>query len=210
MASPLMIGIAGHSGAGKSTLARCLALRLVGTAEAVLSLDSYYHDQRASGSDGSPPPDFDTPDAMDLDLLSAHLTQLSRSRTVHRPVYDFRTHRRSAQTVPLIPGPAIIVEGRLAFYREDLRSCFSTAIFVTVDEHTCLARRVVRDTRERGRTAISVTRQWQETVQPMFERYVAPTERYADVVVKGTQPLETMADEVLRHLHQRRWTSAAG
>ena len=105
MGVPYMIGIAGHSGAGKSTLARGLALRLVGTTDAVLSLDAYHH-PRPPARRTSVPLGFDEPGALDLDLLSEHLLELSRGVPVDRPSYDFHTHTRRPATVRVVPGPA--------------------------------------------------------------------------------------------------------
>lgn len=200
MSSPQVIGIAGNSGSGKTTLALYLARRLVGSEDAVVSLDAYYLDRRDRRASGGELLNFDIPDALDLDLLADHLRQLARGHPVERPLYDFRTHTRLPSTVRLVPGQTIIVEGRLALQREDVRMHFAPRVFVTADEETCFTRRLTRDIRERGRTEASVREQWQATVQPMFTRFVEPTRRFADLVVDGTQPVETMANAVLQHM----------
>lgn len=198
-----MIGIAGHSGSGKTTLARYLSQQLVGSDDAVLSLDAYYRDRGRGRADAGAPPDVDAPGALDLELLANHLGRLACGRVIDRPEYDFHTHTRRSATVRVVPTHTIIIEGRLAFHRADVRAHFATLVFVNADEDTCLERRLRRDTRERGRTASAVRRQWDLTVQPMFTRYVEPTRRYAHLVVDGTQPIEAMAHAVLDHVARR-------
>ena len=43
--------------------------------------------------------------------------------------------------------------------------------------------RIMRDVKERGRTRDSVIKQWRETVQPNYLKYVLPTKRYADIML---------------------------
>ena len=68
-------------------------------------------------------------------------------------------------------------------------------IFVETDSDTRLARRVVRDIRERGRSLDSVLYQYERFVKPgtnttliklsftAFEEYVQPLKRFADVII---------------------------
>lgn len=46
-----------------------------------------------------------------------------------------------------------------------------------------LARRLLRDVRERGRTMESVVEQYINTVKPMHEEFVEPSKKYADVII---------------------------
>ena len=61
----------------------------------------------------------------------------------------------------------------------------------------CFARRLERDTHERGRTRESVVRQYDETVRPMCAKFVLPTRAYADVVVRGDQDVEASLETIL-------------
>ena len=116
------------------------------------------------------------------------------------PTYDFRTHRRTAGTVTVRPAPYVLVEGLLALHWGAIRNLCATRVFIVIDEPLALARRIARDTRTRGRTEDSVRRQWSETVQPMYRRYVEPTRRYADLTVDGSRPVEVSVAEVLDHV----------
>ncbi len=64
----------------------------------------------------------------------------------------------------------------------------------------CLARRITRDTRDRGRDRSSVEEQYERTVLPMFRRHVAPTLAHADLIVPGDRPVEVGVRQVLEYL----------
>ena len=200
MEAPHLIGIAGPSGAGKTALARALARQLTGNVWAVVSLDAYYRDRSAIETKDRGKLNFDTPEALDVELLLVQLRQLAAGQVIKRPVYDFRRHMRTTRTERLVPGSVVVAEGLLALYTEDLRALFGTRVFIGADDETCLARRVVRDARDRGRGEAAVRLQWETTVRPMFERYVKPTRQYADLVLDGTVPLERNVTAVLQRL----------
>jgi uridine kinase len=44
-------------------------------------------------------------------------------------------------------------------------------------------RRLKRDVLERGRTMESVITQYENTVRPMFLKFIEPSKRYADIIV---------------------------
>jgi uridine kinase len=56
-------------------------------------------------------------------------------------------------------------------------------VFVDTDADLRLARRILRDVRERGRSMESVIDQYTTTVKPMHEEFVEPSKRYADVII---------------------------
>lgn len=200
---PHLIGIAGHSGAGKTTLARRLAERLAGTPDSVLPVDAYYRDRSGVPRTEWAELDLESPAAIELPLLLGQLRELAAGHAVERPVYDYSTHARRPETVPLTPAGTVIVEGRLALYWDAVRSLLDARVFIACDTDICLGRRVARDMRERGRTAAEVRERWRTSVQPLYLRYVEPTRRYADMVVDGEEPADEMAAAVLRGLEAR-------
>lgn len=200
---PYMIGIAGPSCSGKTELARRLARLLAATAPAVISLDAYYRDLSALPPEERARCNFDVPEALDRGLLAAHLRALSQGEGVDRPVYLFSTHTRAPQTEPIEPGAFVIVEGLFALYWKEIRELFDTKVFVTAEDAVCLSRRLSRDTRERGRSPESVLAQYTEAVRPMNERYVLPTQRFADVVAPGEGPLEESSAAVMAHFGRK-------
>lgn len=194
---PYLIGIAGPSCAGKTELTRLLALSL---SAAVLPLDCYYIDlshlplaQRAQHN-------FDHPDSLDDRLFRTHLKALAKGESIERPVYDFATHSRSTTTQQIRPGRFMLVEGLFVLFWDELRELLNTKVFVDLDDEQCLKRRVVRDVRERGRTPESVIAQFNRTVRPMAESYIRPTHGFADVVVRGDDPIEASVAAVMAHV----------
>jgi len=116
-------------------------------------------------------------------MLVEHVRTLKAGHPIERPVYDFKTHSRTRQTVPLQSQPIVIVEGILIFVEPDLRELFDVKIFVDTPPDIRFIRRLERDIHERGRTADSVIQQYQATVRPMHLEFVEPSKRYADVII---------------------------
>ena len=198
---PFLIGIGGPSCSGKSTLATHLARQLSGSS-AVLSLDAYYKDLSALSFDERARHNFDAPDALDWPLVEEHLNALAQGHAVERPEYDFTTHSRRDTRTAVPRADFILVEGLLALYAENIRALLNLRIYVDAPDAVCLARRIARDTLERGRTRESVLRQYGDFVRPMAERYVRPTRVFADLLINGTAPIdvEPLLAEIRRRL----------
>ena len=188
---PVLIGLAGPSCSGKSSLARGLQRALNGAAR-ILPLDAYYRDLSHLSRADRDRFNFDAPDALDHELLHLHLRTLAAGRAIDRPIYRFEDHLRAPETARLEPGEWLIVEGLFALYWERLCRLMSRRVFTTVDDSVCLARRVQRDSQERGRTVSSVEVQYEEFVRPMFERFVRPTLVRAELILDGTQPVQDL------------------
>jgi uridine kinase len=176
----LVVGIAGGTGAGKTTLAHLLAEALGHVI--VLDLDSYYLDRSGLSRESRDRLNFDEPGAFDVSLLMEHLRQLRDGRPVQKPRYSFEHHTRcGAETVR--PAPIVLVEGLFALWWEELRSLFDLKVFLDIPPDLRVMRRLKRDVESRGRTAASVLRQYEATVRPMHDLYVAPTRAHADLVL---------------------------
>jgi uridine kinase len=186
---PFLIGVAGPSGAGKSELARLLATRLP-FPSALISLDSYYRALSHLSFEERVKCNFDHPDSLDWDLIHSDVVRLAAGQPVDEPVYLFDKHARACATRRVEPAPYVIVEGLFALYDERVRALLDARIYVGAPDEVCLARRIARDTVERGRTRESVLDQYTRTVRPMAERFVIPTQRFADLIVSGLNPLE--------------------
>jgi len=92
-------------------------------------------------------------------------------------------HNRLEASVKVIPAKVLIVEGILIFENKKLRDLMDIKVFVDTDADIRLARRILRDVRERGRSMESVVGQYIATVKPMHEEFVEPSKKYADVII---------------------------
>ena len=185
MQRPYFIGIAGGSCSGKTTVARELVARLGPDQTGRISLDSYYRGLPRATPEDIACYNFDDPQALDHDLLVTHLRLLSQGRAADIPVYDFTTHKRTEHTRRIDPVRYIIIEGLFPLYWDDVRLFLGTKVFIDARHETCLSRRLERDTTERGRPREEVIRRYREMAQPMFEKYIQPSRRFADVTVDG-------------------------
>jgi uridine kinase len=197
---PILIGIAGPSGSGKTELARRLQAKLQGAV--LLSLDSYYLCRGHLSPAERCLCNFDDPALLDWALIDEQVAALSTGATIYHPVYCFEEHIRLAETVLVAPPPYLIVEGIFALHDAALRSLFHCSFYVTAPDEVCLARRIERDVQYRGRTGESVIEQYEATVRPMAQLYVLPTERFADLSVSGTQPIDSSVSASLRFIHR--------
>lgn len=191
--APHAIGIAGPSGSGKTTLALLLAARVPGGG-VVVALDAYYRDQRGVPDDAI---NVDVPEALDHVLLLDQVHALTAGEPVRQPVYDYARHARLPHTRTVQPAPYVIVEGLFALYWPEVRAAMTTSIFLALDHERCLARRVARDMRERGRSPGAVRLQYERTVRPMYDLHVHPTRAHAGLVLDATRPIEDLAENVL-------------
>lgn len=193
-----MLGIAGCSGSGKTTLARELANQLDAT---LFPLDLYYRDLSQFPLDSRHKRNFDHPDSLESELIVEHVRALAKGETIQRPVYDFKTHSRVAGEFEEIePKGVVIVEGILALHYTELVRCYDFSIYVNAPHDVCLARRIHRDMRERGRTEESVREQFEAAAWPMAELYVVPSATLASVTVEGTDSLDWSVQQILDRL----------
>jgi uridine kinase len=191
---PYLVGIAGGSGSGKTALAAAVVDALRPTTAARLPLDAYYRDRR-----GVPPVErdglnFDVPEALDLPLFVRDLQALRRGRPVRPPRYCFTTHRRLGRADVVAPADVVLVEGILVLHDARTRALLDLRLYLDAPASLRLARRVTRDTRERGRTAESVMAQCRTCTLPAHREYVEPTKDWADVVLVNVGRLDPVAE----------------
>ena len=184
MENILVIGIAGGSGSGKTTLMNNIVKRFEDNIT-VLSHDSYYRRHDDMTYEERCELNYDEPGALETDLMVQHLDQLRRGEAIDCPVYDFTIHNRSDETQRIEPRKVIIVEGILIFENEELRNLMDIRIFVDTD-------------------ADSVLMQYQQTVKPMYEKYVEPSKKNAHILVpeggKNAVALDLIENLIAKHI----------
>jgi uridine kinase len=183
MNPPFVLGIAGGSGSGKTTISRAILDALPPGSGILLEQDHYYRAQPDLPFEQRERVNYDHPDALETDLLIAHLDALRSGRAIIRPTYDFASHDRSPDGLRLAPAPVVVVEGILVLADERLRQRFDAKVFVDTDADIRLMRRIRRDLEQRGRTFAQVRKQYYDTVRPMHLAFVEPSKRFADVIL---------------------------
>ena len=93
---------AGPSSSGKTTTTKKIALRLAekGITFLELNLDNYYFDLELHPKDEFGDYDFETPQALDIELINHHIKDLLDGKEIQMPYYDFKTGKRSQKTTP--------------------------------------------------------------------------------------------------------------
>lgn len=180
---PVLIGVAGGTGSGKTSVTRAISENLGEDSILIIEQDAYYKDQSDKSFEERLKTNYDHPLAFDTDLLIDHLQKLLRYEPINKPVYDYKTHTRSKEVIPLQPKDVIILEGILVLEDKRLRDLMDIKLYVDTDADLRIIRRILRDTKERGRTLDSVINQYISVVRPMHNQFVEPTKRYADIII---------------------------
>jgi uridine kinase len=215
--------IAGPSSSGKTTFSRRLAVQLLalGLSPFALELDNFFVDREKTplGQDGKF--DFEALEALDLDLLGKDLSHLIAGEAVQLPKYNFKAGKReTGETVQLGPEHIIIMEGihgldpRLVpgpVAERAFRIYVSALTQLNLDRHnrvsttdTRLIRRIVRDTFERGYTAVQTISRW-ESVRRGEKEYIFPYQENADAMFNSAlvyelSALKPLAEPILRQV----------
>lgn len=198
---PIIIAIAGGSASGKTTVVKEIMEHFDNGIDVnLISFDDYYKDLSALSMEERTKVNYDHPDSLDVDLLKKNLEDLINGKETYRPSYDFTCHNRKKEMVLLKPTKIIVVEGILVLESEDIRNLSDIKIFVKCDEDVRFIRRLQRDINERGRTIDSVISQYLSTVKPMFNKYVRPSSRYADIIIPNDEKHDVAVDFIVSRI----------
>jgi uridine kinase len=98
-----MVMVSGPSSSGKTTTTMKLEQRLnkIGMSFVPLIVDNYFFDLEMHPKDEFGDYDFETPQALDLDLINEHLKKLADGGEVKIPYYDFKIGKRHLDQTPL-------------------------------------------------------------------------------------------------------------
>ena len=203
MSENLIIGIAGGSGSGKTTLTSQIAAQFSDNVT-VIKHDNYYKAHDDMDYDERSRLNYDHPNAFDTDLMIEHLKALKAGKTVQCPVYDYKIHNRSKDTITIVPEKVIIVEGILIFENKELCDMMDIRVFVDTDADIRIIRRIKRDVLERARSLESVINQYVETVKPMHEQFVEPSKKNANIIVPeggyNKAAMDMLQNQIRSHL----------
>ncbi|KAF2149022.1 uridine-cytidine kinase 2 [Myriangium duriaei CBS 260.36] len=184
-ANTSIIGVAGSSGSGKTSLSLALIRQLSLPWVVILSMDSFYKPLTPEQSRLAflNEYDFDSPDAIDFDMLIEKLREIKEGKKTEIPIYSFEKHNRIDQTTTVYSPHVLILEGIFALHDSRVLDMLDLKIYCEADADLCLSRRLVRDVRDRGRDIEGCIKQWFAWVKPNFTRYVEPQRNSADIIV---------------------------
>lgn len=190
-----ILGMAGGTASGKTTLAAALCKSL-GSRALLITHDQYYKTLPPEFANNPVGFNFDHPDSLDTAQLVENIDALKRGDTVDLPLFEFAAHARSSETRTVEPAEIVIVEGILVLADAQLRDRFDASVYVHTPDDIRLVRRIRRDIAKRGREVHGVLDQWEATVRPMHQEFVAPSRKHADTVVSGTDPVQLLVTMV--------------
>jgi len=196
MRKRLLIGVTGGSASGKTEIARAAARAASPLSALVIAEDDYYGDHGAGPDFDAAQFNFDDPASRDHALMAQQLNVLKSGAPVEAPIYDFAIHRRRSDTRTLQSCDVIVAEGIHLFCDAQLRDLFDIRVFVEAPDDVRLARRLLRDVNERGRTAQSVVSQYLRTVRPMHHEWTQPARDHADLVIRNDAAAARPADHL--------------
>jgi uridine kinase len=217
--------VAGPSSSGKTTTTTKLEdlLNEMGMRFVALNVDNYFYDLELHPKDEYGDYDFETPQALDLELINDHLTQLIAGKEVRIPFYDFKTGSRTNDVTPMRIGPndMILIDSLHGLYADMTQSIPDKQKFKLYIETLLqmkdpngrfvrwtdlrLMRRMVRDSLFRGYSPQQTLEHW-HYVRSSELRNIIPHANSADYVVNSALPYElpTMRPRLIEHFE--RWT----
>jgi len=200
-----LVLIAGPSSSGKTTFAKRLGvqLRVNEKNPVVISLDNYFLDRDKTPRDENGNYDFDSIEALDLQLINEHLRDLLAGKEVAIPKFDFKKGKRVgiSKRLKLTKGDIIVIEGihglnprlsELVPEEAKFKIYVSALTQLSVDAHnristsdTRLIRRIVRDKLFRGHSALETLQMW-PNVRKNEEKHIFPFQENADVMFNSS------------------------
>lgn len=196
-----IILIAGPSSSGKTTSAKRLALQLKvnGLKPIPISLDNYFLDREKTPKDENGNYDFESIYALNLDLFNTHLTKLLNGEEIELPKFDFIQGKseKSGKKLKLGEDKILIIEGIHGLNEtltESITREYKYKIYVSAltqmnldsmnritTTDTRLIRRIVRDFKFRGYSALNTLKMW-SNVRKGEERNIFPYQEEADIM----------------------------
>ncbi|MBN1333909.1 MAG: nucleoside kinase, partial [Synergistales bacterium] len=183
-----------------------IQLQVCGKKPLTISLDDFFLDRKDTPLDENGGYDFDTVEALDLELLNSTLEKLFKGEAVTLPVFDFfEGKKRPGPTLQLKDDNILIIEG-IHGLNERLSSSVpgkmkfklfvSPLTGISFDKHNRtsttdnrLFRRLVRDYRNRGHSVSETLEQWPSVIRGSM-KYVFPFQDQADAMFNSSLPYE--------------------
>ena len=178
-----IIGITGGTGSGKTTIINKVNKLFNQSNIGLLSSDSYYKDNSNLNFSERDKLNYDTPDAIDFDLLNNHIKLLKNDQDIDVPHYCFNTHLRLSTSTLFKSKKILIIEGILILSNRTLRDQIDYNVFLNCSRDTRFKRRLERDISERGRSYEDVIKLFENRLDKMHQTHVEPMKKECDLVL---------------------------
>ena len=200
-----MVLIAGPSSSGKTTFAKRLGIQLKvkGFKPVTIGTDNYFVERDQTPRDENGDYDFETIDALDLELFNEHLSKLINGETIDVPTFDFKvgTKRYDGTKMSLADDEILVIEGIHCLNdkltekipdNQKFRIYISDLTVLNVDYYnristtdTRLIRRIVRDYNYRGYSALETLKRW-PSVNAGEDKNIFPYQEKADCMFNSS------------------------
>jgi len=204
-----LVIVAGPSSSGKTTTTLKIAerLRRAGATFHAVNIDHYFFNLEDHPRDEFGDYDYETPQALDLELINRHLQALLAGETVRTPHYDFKTGRRELDVHPMrLRDNEILLVDSLHGLHADMTASVPEANKYRVYVETLgqvksddgalmrwadnrLLRRMQRDRRYRNLQPLQTLTHWHYVRRSELQNII-PYIHTADVIVNTALPYE--------------------
>jgi uridine kinase len=185
-----IVGISGASGSGKTSVLRELLRNFSNNEVCLVSQDNYYKNRNLQKADENGILNFDLPDSLDLDAYIRDIVRLHNGEIVTREEYTFNNKNKESHILTFLPAPVIIVEGLFLFHEPQLKNLFDLKVFIDVEDHIRLKRRIIRDNNERGYPLDDVLYRYEYHVFPSYQKYIMPYKYEVDMIIPNNHRFE--------------------
>lgn len=188
-----LIGITGESASGKTvfvdnTIKACVKDKKEGI-YTVVRCDDYYKDTSKELQEAGSYEElfktgfsFDTPDAINLELMKDHLMELKKGKTITSPNYDFVTCVSDPNGDVKKPAKVVLTEG-LYVLNEGIRDIMDVKVYVYTPLEV-IKDRWYKRAALRGKTGAAADLQFKD-VNRTAQQYIRPAYQIADAVING-------------------------
>jgi uridine kinase len=204
-----VIIVAGPSSSGKTTAIIKLMeqLKAAGCAQKAINIDNYFFNLEDHPKDEFGDYDYETPQALDLELINRHLACLLAGGTIRTPHYDFHTGQRTLEVheLSLAPREILLIDSLHGLYpdmtaavpnRNKFRLYIETlgqlrgmnGEFMRWADHR-LMRRMIRDSWHRNHSPEETITHW-HYVRKSELQHIIPYNASADYLVNSSMPYE--------------------
>ena len=208
-----LIGITGESASGKTvfvdnTIKACVKEKKEGI-YTVIRCDDYYKDTSKELLEAGSYEElfktgfsFDTPDAINLDLMKEHLIALKNGETITSPNYNFVTCESDPNGEIKKPAKVVLTEG-LYVLNEGLREIMDVKVYVFTPL-VVLKERWYKRAALRGKTGQAADLQFQD-LNKTAQQYIRPAYQISDAVINGLvsqEYIQQITDKILNTLRE--------